>query len=138
MSYHSEKLRILLVEDTSAIQQGVKSMLESLGCVVSVASNYRDALKKFDLSFDGVLTDVGLPDGDGFDVVKHIHQNYPENNAIIYMYTAFGVDYIQERIGDLHIKGYFGKPYSHDDIENFAKTVFENKRIVAVENKSHS
>lgn len=132
MSY-PRKLNILLVEDTPIIQQGVKAMLESMGCTVAVASNYRDVFKKFNLSFDGVLTDVGMPDGDGFDVVKYIHQNFPQRKAIIYMYSAFGVDYIQERIGDLPIKGYFGKPFEISDIKNFINAVVENRKIVAVE-----
>jgi len=129
MTHAFEKLRILLVEDNLAIQQGVKAMLERLDCVVSIASSFKEAVKKFDLSFDGVLTDVGMPDGNGFDVVKYIHQNFPERNSIIYMYSAFGVDYIKERIGSLPVNGYFGKPFSHDDIENFVKAVLENKRM---------
>jgi len=132
MSYQSKKVRILLVEDTSILQQTVKTLIESLGCVVSLAGNYRDVFKKFNLSFDGVLTDVGMPYGDGFDVVKYIHQNFPESKSIIYMYSAFGVDYIKERIGDLPVKGYFSKPFLQDDIKNFVKAVHENKRIVAL------
>jgi CheY-like chemotaxis protein len=133
MSQHSKRLSIFLVEDIPALQRGVKTMLESMNCVVSIASTYSEALKKFDLSFDGVLTDVGLPDGTGFDVVKHIHQIYPESKAILYMYSAYGVDYIKENIGGLRINGYFGKPFSHDDIENFVNAIFQNKRIVALE-----
>jgi len=126
-------LSIFLVEDTPALQKVVKELLERLGCVVSVASSFKEAVKKFNLSFDGVLTDVGMPDGDGFDVVKYIHRNHPKNKAIIYMYSAFGVEYIQERIGSLPVNGYFGKPFSHDDIKNFVNDVEANKRIVALE-----
>ena len=126
-------LNIFLVEDTIVLQKSVKNLLESLGCVVSVAASFSEAVKEFDFSFDGMLTDIGLPDGNGFDVVKHIHQNYPESKATIYMYSAFGVDYIKENIAALPIDGYFGKPFDHSDIENFVKAVRENKRIVAME-----
>lgn len=133
MSRHYKKLSIFLVEDIPVLQRSVKAMLESMNCDVSITSTYSEALKKFDLSFDGVLTDVGLPDGTGFDVVKHIHQTYPESKTIIYMYSAYGADYIKENIGNLRINGYFGKPFLHDDIENFVNAVFKNKRIVALE-----
>jgi len=132
-SYPSEKLRILLFEDISVLQQAVKNSLENYGCSVLVVSSFSEAVKKFDLSFDGVLTDVGLPlNGNGLDVVRYIHQNFPERKSIIYMYSAFGVDYIQKRIGDLPINGYFGKPLEISDIKNFVQAVHENKKIVAL------
>ena len=134
MPCYCEKLHILLVEDTPVIQQIVKTMLERMNCFVSVASNFTEALKKFNSSFDGILADVGLPDGNGFDVVKHIHQNFPENKATIYMYSAFGTEYIKERAKHLVVNGYFGKPFEMSDIRNFVNAVFENKKIVAVEN----
>lgn len=42
-----------------------------LHCIVTVTVNFTEALRKFDMSFDAVLTDIGFPDG--FDIVKHIH-----------------------------------------------------------------
>lgn len=127
MSY-PKKLSVLLIEDTPIIQKSVKAMLEGMGCAVVVASNYRDFYKKFNLSFDGILTDVSLPDGDGFDVVKYIDQNFPERKSIIYMYSAFGIDYIKERIDNLPIDGYFGKPFYCDDMKSFIEAVVENKK----------
>ncbi|MCD8573622.1 MAG: hypothetical protein LRY30_00315 [Gammaproteobacteria bacterium] len=44
-SYPSEKLRILLFEDKSVLQQAVKNLLENYGCSVLVASNFSEAVK---------------------------------------------------------------------------------------------
>lgn len=137
MSYHSEKLRILLVEDTPCILRNSKTMLEDLNCVVTAATTYVEALEKFDLSFDGILTDIGLPDGNGCDFVKWVVENYPDNTALIYVYSAFSVDYIEKKIIGLPVKSYFTKPYSQNDMKNFVYAVLKNKRIVALE-KCHS
>lgn len=134
MSSRCKKLRILLVEDTSAIQLAVKSMLESMGCSVSVACDYREFFKKFNLSFDGILTDVGMPDKDGFDVVSYIQKNHRENKALIYMYSAFGAEYIKERAGDLPVNGFFGKPFAYTDMELFVKKIGENKKFLSMNN----
>lgn len=128
MSLYTKKLSLLLVEDNSSIQQGVKIMLESMNCDVSIASTVSEAIQKFDPLFDGILTDIGLPDGTGFDVVKNIYQNYPTNEAVIYAYSAFGSEYIRERIGNLPINGYFDKPFLKEDIEKFVQAVIDNKR----------
>ena len=129
MSYHSEKLRILLVEDTPYILRNSQVMLEKLNCDITVATTYAEALEKFDLSFDGILTDIGLPDGNGCDFVKWIAENHPDNKAIIYVYSAFSINYIEEKIKNLPIQSYFTKPYSEKDMQNFVNAVLINKRM---------
>ena len=131
MSVHSKNLNILLVEDTPALQLTSKEFLENCGCVVTVAATVAEALEKFNLSFDGMLTDVGLPDGTGFEVIEHIHQTYPQHSLVIYVYTAYGRDYVEERCAKAGIQGYFDKPCYQDDIKNFVEAVRDNKRIVA-------
>lgn len=136
ISCHSEKLRILLVEDTPIILRNSQVMLEKLNCDITVATSYAEALEKFDLYFDGILTDIGLPDGNGCDFVKWIVEKHPNNTAIIYVYSAFSINYIEEKIKGLPVKSYFQKPYSEKDMQIFVNAVSENKRIVALE-KSH-
>ncbi|MCD8524324.1 MAG: response regulator [Gammaproteobacteria bacterium] len=86
--------------------------------------------------FDGILTDIGLPDGNGCDFVKWISKNHPDNTAIIYVYSAFSINYIEEKIKGLPVKGYFPKPYFEKDMKDFVAAVEANKRNVAKE-KDH-
>lgn len=133
MTYHPEKLRILLVEDTPSISRYSQAMLESFNCIVTLASTYAEALEKFDLLFDGILTDIGLPDGNGCDFIKWIAENHPDNKAIITVYSAFPVSYIEEKIKGLPVQNYFTKPFDHSDLERFVNAVEANKKIVARE-----
>jgi signal transduction histidine kinase/ActR/RegA family two-component response regulator len=74
--------RILLVEDSPALQRLVALMLRRLGVDVKTASNGREALRCLcddgridarllaDLPFDLMLTDMEMPDLDGFDLCR--------------------------------------------------------------------
>jgi two-component system, OmpR family, KDP operon response regulator KdpE len=68
-------LRILVVDDEPAILRFLHASLESQGYIVSTAPNARTALdmvrKK---AADLVVLDLGLPDMDGLDVVRHIRE----------------------------------------------------------------
>lgn len=63
-------LRVLLVDDHPGFRSTARRMLEAGGLsVVGEADGVRTAIAaSADLSPDLVLVDVGLPDGDGFEV----------------------------------------------------------------------
>lgn len=74
--------RILLVEDNHALQRLVALMLRRIGVDVKTAANGREALRNLceegridarllaDIPFDLVLTDMEMPDLDGFDLCR--------------------------------------------------------------------
>lgn len=74
--------RILLVEDSPSLQRLVALMLRRLGVDVKTASNGREALRCLcddgridarlltDIPFDLMLTDMEMPDLDGFDLCR--------------------------------------------------------------------
>lgn len=69
----NEQLRLLIVEDNKHTSQAVKTLLERRGYQVDVAETLGDGIaavrgKKYDL----VISDLGLPDGSGLDITKHI------------------------------------------------------------------
>ncbi len=72
-NHHAEGNRILLVEDELATQQLEKSILESAGFYVKVANNGLEALKQLEATpLDLVITDINMPEMDGFDLTKSI------------------------------------------------------------------
>ena len=58
-------MKILLVEDDSALRAALEELLLREGYEVKKAANYREAKAGLDGSMDLVMLDVGLPDGDG-------------------------------------------------------------------------
>ncbi|UPW19268.1 aerobic respiration two-component sensor histidine kinase ArcB [Agarivorans sp. TSD2052] len=70
-------LDILLVEDVELNVTIAKALLEKLGHYVVVAMTGAEAIEAFDPDqFDLVLLDIQLPDMTGFDIAKHLLQQY--------------------------------------------------------------
>ncbi|HRG15300.1 MAG TPA: two-component system response regulator CreB [Pseudomonadota bacterium] len=68
--------RILLVEDEGAIAQTIEFALRAEGFETAHALNGRDALRIVaDDAFDLVLLDVGLPDIDGYALLRELRRS---------------------------------------------------------------
>jgi PAS domain S-box-containing protein len=70
--------RILLVEDHADTRFIMARLLTSFGFAVTTAGTVREAIelaegKRFDL----LISDIGLPDGSGMDIMRHLRQSQP-------------------------------------------------------------
>ena len=63
-------MKILLVEDDSALRAALEELLLREGYEVKKAANCREARVGLDSSIDLTMLDVGLPDGDGVSLCK--------------------------------------------------------------------
>ena len=68
-------LRILLVEDHTDTLQVLTQLLKKWGHTVATAENVRTAQELADeQEFDLLISDLGLPDGSGLDVMRHLKE----------------------------------------------------------------
>lgn len=66
-------LRLLLVEDHDSTRELMQRLLESMGHQVVAADSVRTALSAAEnRDFDLVISDLGLPDGSGHDLMAHL------------------------------------------------------------------
>lgn len=63
-------MKILLVEDDSALRAALEELLHREGYEVKKAANFREAKAGLDGSIDLAMLDVSLPDGDGVSLCK--------------------------------------------------------------------
>jgi DNA-binding response OmpR family regulator len=76
--------RILIVEDEERIASFVRKGLKANGFVTSVASDVREGLTMARLGgFDMVILDLGLPDGDGMEVLRALREEDSTTPVII-------------------------------------------------------
>ena len=99
---------LLLVDDDRLVLDGMSDWLREKGFDVAEASSCRDARALIDGStFDLVLADIRLQDGDGFDVLEHCRTRLPEATVILitgYATAETGVEAIRAGAFDLLTK----------------------------------
>lgn len=73
--------RVLLVEDHADSREFMQALLESDGHVVDAVTNVGDAMASLgdadDAAYDVLVSDIGLPDGSGWDLVTHARNRWP-------------------------------------------------------------
>ncbi len=87
-------LRLLVVDDDPGICQTLKEVLEATGCRVETAGDGEEALtllqQETSSPFDLVLTDVVMPNMDGYQLYLAVKELFPELPVL--MMTAFLYD----------------------------------------------
>jgi DNA-binding response OmpR family regulator len=101
---------VLVVEDAPEFVQVVTTVLGNAGYRVRVAGTFSDALDEFARATpDVVVLDLGLPDGDGFDLCRHIRDR---SNAYVLVLTG-RTDEVDKLVGfRLGADDYVTKPFS--------------------------
>ena len=74
--------RVLLVEDNEDGREFMRALLETDGHTVKAVGTLQDALAQLTSTdqgqrYDVLLTDIGLPDGSGWDLVASAHARWP-------------------------------------------------------------
>lgn len=71
----SARTKVLVVDDEPAIQRFLKPALEANACEVESATTAAEAMKQIAAHApDLVVLDLGLPDGDGKDVIRKVRE----------------------------------------------------------------
>ena len=111
-------LRVLLAEDNVVNQEVATSMLEILGCQVTIANNGREAIRALAQStYDLVLMDCQMPEMDGFAATAAIRQS--ESTAAhttIIALTANAMEGDQQRCLTAGMDDYLSKPFTQEKL----------------------
>lgn len=110
-----EQPEVLIVDDDPDLQIILHDLLESEGYAVTEASTCREALLHTQTkSFDAVLLDIGLPDGDGVSVLNHLQETSPSLSVI--MLTAATSTDLRADVLAQGAFSFLSKPYSHNEL----------------------
>ena len=67
------EIRLIVVEDHADTAEGLKRFLSAIGYQVFVATDMASAVSlSSSVQFDVLLSDLGLPDGSGWDLLKQL------------------------------------------------------------------
>jgi len=104
-------MNILIVEDNRELAVEVYDFLCNAGYVCKIAHTCADALEEFNSNdYDAMLLDLGLPDGDGFEVLQTVRKT--KSKMAVIVLTARGE--LDDRINGLHLGAddYLTKPFA--------------------------
>lgn len=104
-------MNILIVEDNKELAAEVYDFLCNTGYVCKITHNCSDALEEVNSNdYDAMLLDLGLPDGDGFEVLKAVRKT--KSKMAVIVITARGE--LDDRINGLHLGAddYLTKPFA--------------------------
>ena len=76
--------KVLIVEDERAAADYLETVLSGLGHELRVTSNGIEALIALEANaFDLIVSDLRMPQMDGFELLTHVKQRWPEMPVIV-------------------------------------------------------
>ena len=120
------KAKILYIEDNPDNMTLVRRVLEIEGYEVIAAENGREGLSKaFNITPDIIITDINLPDIDGYEITDTLKKDCKTAHIPIIAMTANVMKKDRENIFQAGCDGFISKPIDIDElpglIENFLK-----------------
>jgi PAS domain S-box-containing protein len=126
VSHHSS---ILIVEDDPDLSLALEHYLQHEGYTVRCARTGRQALQEAeDHSFGAVLLDLGLPDLNGFAVLRGLEELDPLLPVIV-LTASIQEQYTVESLRRGAF-GYITKPYNRDELKITVRQAIEVRKLV--------
>src|SRR5690348_14537913 len=111
-------MRVLLVEDDTAVRKAFTKILDQAGFTVTAVANGVEAfveLKKSS-SFDVVVSDFAMPGMEGTTFFEHLGHQYPALALRVVFVTGYGNDEKTRKLLEHTGRPYLAKPV---DIKDF-------------------
>jgi len=120
---------MLLVDDDRHVLESMAEWLRDQGLTVETSTGYADALEKLrQNSYEMLLADVRLQDGDGFDLLEQTRRQYPECHVVLM--TGYGdadaaVEAMRAGAAD-----YLTKPLIDDELLMTLERAFNQRKVI--------
>ncbi len=126
IDYNQES--ILIVDDDFYLRETFGELLQSLGFIVGSASSGMDAirmLKEKDYAF--VLTDMKMPEMDGFELIQRVRDGFPDVNMIAMTGYSDGYGYVD--VINAGASDFIKKPFQLDELEAKLRRIINERNL---------
>ena len=114
---------IIVVEDEPDSRELIAEALASFGADVTTASSCREALEQLERKKPRfLLSDIGMPGEDGFDVIRKLRQGNFTNGTATAALTGFGSAADRKRVLEAGFDACFVKPVNIDQLISWMST----------------
>lgn len=120
-------MKLLIIEDELSLQEIMATTLRKEGYIVETASTHSAAVEKLgNYSYDCILLDITLPDGNGLDILESIKKSGSSINVII----TSARDSIDDKIKGLELGAddYMAKPFHLAELAARIRSVTRRSR----------
>jgi CheY-like chemotaxis protein len=108
-------LRVFLVENHEDTARYMRLYLEQLNYKVCIAADMTTALREIPNSdCDVLISDIGLPDGDGWQLMEHLGDNRPKFAIAM---SGYGTGNDQRRSRDVGYNHHLVKPFTPEALQ---------------------
>jgi signal transduction histidine kinase/ActR/RegA family two-component response regulator len=132
VSTSEDKVRVLVVDDETHVREVLIEALEAEGCEVVSAQSGEIALALFDQhegKFDGIFTDIGMPEMTGWELVSEIRQRSQSMPIAIISGWADAISL--ETKNAVKADWVVAKPFDIDRISKIAQEIAQRRTVVA-------
>lgn len=119
-----ESTRVLVVDDQDSARTIIQAYVKSWGMSCDSASSVDEALKilkeraKSKNPFDIVITDLAMPEHDGFNLLKRIKQEKSLKNTKVFLCTGYDIKNQGEKALESGFSAYLTKPVQQSRLFN--------------------
>jgi DNA-binding NtrC family response regulator len=116
------RARVLVVDDEPLMRKLVRGILVREGYSVALAQCGEEAMEKLGrTNFDIVISDLCMPEFDGFDLLTSIKKTWPQLSVVVM--TGFGDARTADEARRLGADEYVTKPFNSREIEVIVERV---------------
>jgi two-component system CheB/CheR fusion protein len=117
----SRSLQVLIVDDHADTRRILSRLLSKCGHEVATADSAQSALKVLDTDrFDALISDIGLPDSSGYELVREAKQRQPLKGIAL---SGFGAEEDVRRSIEAGFDYHLTKPVSFQDLRSLLQKI---------------
>lgn len=121
-------MKILIIEDEKDMRQNMQATLEKEDFLVELVATYQEAISKIGVyDYDCILLDIGLPDGNGLEILKTLKNKGYSDSVII----VSAKDSLDDKVYGLELGAddYLPKPFHMAELNARVKAVLRRRKM---------